>query len=148
MSVFLFFGVVATVGSRYVHDMAAPLDAWLLSVPVGLLASALLVVNNLRDIDTDRDSGKRTLAVIIGQESTRWLYAGLVYGAYVSIAVFAAAGWTPIATLLALALLPVATGPVRLVRSNSDGPTLVRALVLNGRLLLWTGLALAVGSAL
>ena len=148
VSVFLFFGVVATVGSRYVHDMAAPLDAWLLSVPVGLLASALLVVNNLRDIDTDRDSGKRTLAVIIGRESTRRLYAGLVYGAYVSIAAFAAAGWTPIATLLALALVPVATGPVRLVRSNSDGPTLVRALVLNGRLLLWTGLALAVGAAL
>ena len=92
VSVFVFFGVVATVGSRYVHDMAAPLDAWLLAVPVGLLASALLVVNNLRDIDTDRDSGKRTLAVIIGQESTRWLYAGLVYGAYVSIAAFAAGG--------------------------------------------------------
>ncbi len=146
--VFVFFGLVATVGTRYVYDMSAPLDAWLLAVPVGLMASALLVVNNLRDIDTDREAGKRTLTVIIGERSTRNLYAGLVYGAYSAIALFAVAGWTPLPTLLALVMLPLAAAPVRVVRNSSDGPSLIRALVLNGRLHLWTGLALAVGAAL
>ena len=77
--VFLFFGVVATVGSRYIYDMSAPLLAWLLSIPIGLLATAILVVNNYRDLDTDRAAGKRTLAVIIGLE-TRTLFVALVYG--------------------------------------------------------------------
>ena len=116
--VFLFFGVVATVGSRYVHDMTAPLDAWLLSVPVGLLASALLVVNNLGTSTPIVAPGNERWQSSSGRMRRAMLYAGLVYGAYVSIAAFAAAGWTPTATLLALVLVPVATAPVRLVRSQ------------------------------
>ena len=75
--VFVFFGLVATVGSRYVHDMTAPLAAWLLAIPVGMLVTALLVANNYRDLDTDRETGKRTLAVILGREKTKWLYAAV-----------------------------------------------------------------------
>jgi 1,4-dihydroxy-2-naphthoate octaprenyltransferase len=128
--------------------MSAPLDAWLLSIPIGLLASALLVVNNIRDLDTDRQSGKRTLAVILGRERTRRLYTVLVLGSYLLIAFFAFAGWTPGPTALAVLLVPWALQPIRLVRTSSDGPTLVQALVMNGRLHLWTGLALAATAAL
>jgi 1,4-dihydroxy-2-naphthoate octaprenyltransferase len=143
--VFLFFGVTATVGSRYVHDATAPLDAWLLSVPVGLLAAAILVVNNYRDIDTDRAAGKRTLAVIIGPQGTRTLFIALVYGAMALIAVFAATGLTPLPTIFAALLAPYAIGPVRIMSRQSDGPSLVKALKMTARLHLWTGIVLAAG---
>ena len=144
--VFVFFGLVATVGSRYVHDMTAPASAWLLSIPVGMLVTALLVANNYRDLDTDREAEKRTLAVILGRDRTRWLYAILVYGAFALIAVFAIAEWTPLPTLLAVMLAPYAVGPVRIVWENTDGPSLIRALKMNGRLHLWTGVLLAIGA--
>src|SRR2546423_5241051 len=81
--VFLFFGIVAVVGSFFVQTTHLVWEAFALAVPVGLLASAILVVNNFRDIDTDRRAGKRTLAVRLGRERTRGLYAGIVYLAYV-----------------------------------------------------------------
>ncbi len=146
--VFIFFGLVATVGSRYVYDMSAPLDSWLLAIPIGLLASALLVVNNIRDLDTDRASGKRTLAVILGMERTRMLYTTLVAGTYALIVIFAAVGWTPMATIAAALLVPYAIRPIQIVRTSSDAPSLIRALVMNGKLHLWTGVLLAVGAAL
>jgi 1,4-dihydroxy-2-naphthoate octaprenyltransferase len=144
--VFVFFGLVATVGSRYVHDMTAPAAAWLLAIPVGMLVTALLVANNYRDLDTDRETGKRTLAVIVGRERTKWLYAFLVYGAFVVIVLFAVAGWTPLPTLFAAMLAPYAVGPVRTLWQNTDGPSLIRALKMNGRLHLWTGVVLAIGA--
>jgi 1,4-dihydroxy-2-naphthoate octaprenyltransferase len=144
--VFVFFGVVATVGSRYVHDMTAPRSAWLLSIPVGLLVTAILVANNYRDFDTDRAAGKRTLAVLIGRDKTRALFAALVYGAYPLIAVFAVAGWTPFPTIFAALIAPYATGPVRIVYRSTDGPALIRALKMTARLHLWTGLVLAAGA--
>jgi 1,4-dihydroxy-2-naphthoate octaprenyltransferase len=143
--VFLFFGVVATVGSRYVHDMTAPRAAWLVSIPIGLLASAILVVNNYRDIDTDQAAGKRTLAVIIGPDRTRVLYVGLTMGALVLIAVFAATGLTPLPTIFAAMLAPYAMGPIRIMHRDSDGSALIRALKMSARLHLWTGLVLAAG---
>jgi 1,4-dihydroxy-2-naphthoate octaprenyltransferase len=143
--VFLFFGVTATVGSRYVHDMTAPRPAWLLSIPVGLLAAAILVVNNYRDLDTDRAAGKRTLAVIMGPDRTRILFMALVYGAMALIAVFAATGLTPLPTIFAALLAPYAMGPVRIMYRKNDGPSLVRALKMTARLHLWTGLVLAAG---
>ncbi|HLF61639.1 MAG TPA: 1,4-dihydroxy-2-naphthoate polyprenyltransferase [Acidimicrobiia bacterium] len=146
--VFVFFGLVATVCSRYVHDMTAPAAAWLLAIPVGMLVTAILVANNYRDLDTDRETGKRTLAVILGREKTRWLYATLIYGAFVLIVVFAVAGWTPLPTLFAAMLAPYAVGPVRTLWQHSDGPSLIRALVMNSRLHLWTGIVLAAGAAL
>jgi 1,4-dihydroxy-2-naphthoate polyprenyltransferase len=145
--VFLFFGLVATVGARYVHDMTAPLGAWLLAIPVGMLVTAILVANNYRDIETDREAGKRTLAVILGQKLTRTLFAVLAYGAFPLIAVFAMAGWTPFETLFAALLLPFAAGPVRIVYAKTTGPALIRALKLTAKLHLWTGVVLAAGAA-
>jgi 1,4-dihydroxy-2-naphthoate octaprenyltransferase len=143
--VFLFFGVVATVGSRYIYDMSAPLPAWLLSIPIGFLVTAILVVNNYRDLDTDRAAGKRTLAVIIGPEKTRTLFVSLVYGSYLLIALFAALRWTPLPTIFAALIVPYATGPVRIMYRQSDGPALIRALKMTARLHLWTGLVIAAG---
>ena len=81
--VFLFFGIVAVAGSFFVQVEHLDWEAFALAVPVGLLASAILVVNNVRDIDTDRRAGKRTLAVRLGRERTRTLFAAIVYLAYV-----------------------------------------------------------------
>jgi 1,4-dihydroxy-2-naphthoate octaprenyltransferase len=143
--VFVFFGLVATVGSRYVHDMTAPRTVWLLSIPVGMLVTAILVANNYRDLATDRIAGKRTLAVIIGPDRTKTLFALLVYGALVVIVGFATAGRTPMATAFAGTVAPYAVIPVRIVYGKTDGPALVRALKMTARLHLWVGLLLAAG---
>jgi 1,4-dihydroxy-2-naphthoate octaprenyltransferase len=146
--VFVFFGIVATVGSRYVHDMNAPRSAWLLSIPVGLLVTAILVANNYRDLETDRIAGKRTLAVMIGPEKTRILFATLVYAGFPLIALWAVAGWTPFPTIFAALIAPYAIGPVRIVYRKSDGPALIRALKMTATLHLWTGLVLGAGALL
>ncbi len=86
LMVFLFFGVVATAGSAYVQDERLTLLPLLASIPMGLFAVALLVVNNLRDIPTDREVGKVTLAVTLGDRQTRILFGGLIAGAYLSLA--------------------------------------------------------------
>lgn len=148
VSVFIFFGLVATAGSRYVHDMTAPLAAWLLAIPVGMLVTAILVANNYRDIDTDRAVGKRTIEVMIGRERSRLLFAILVYGAFPMIALFAMVGWTPQATLFAALLAPFSVGPVRIVYAKTEGFALIRALKLTAQLHLWTGLVLAAGAAI
>jgi 1,4-dihydroxy-2-naphthoate octaprenyltransferase len=145
--VFVFFGPVATVGSRYVHDMTAPLAAWLLAIPVGLLVTAILVANNYRDIDTDRDAGKKTLAVVMGREATRVLFASLVLGAFLAIAVFAVAGRIPITSLFCGFLLPLAAVPIRIINSRTDGPALIRVLKITARLHLWVGVVLAAAVA-
>ena len=145
--VFVFFGLVATVGSRYVHDMTAPLAAWLLAVPVGLLVTAILVANNYRDIDTDRTAGKKTLAVAMGRKSTRVLFTSLILGAFAAIAVFAVTGWIPITTLFSGFLLPFAAVPIRIINNRTDGPALIRALKATARLHLWVGTILAAAVA-
>jgi 1,4-dihydroxy-2-naphthoate polyprenyltransferase len=146
--VFVFFGLVATVGSRYVHDQSAPLSAWLLAIPIGMLVTAILVVNNFRDIDTDRAAGKRTLAVMIDRVRTRNLFAALVYGAFIAIAVFGTVGWTPLSTLFSCFLVPFAAIPVRIVYAKTDGPALIRALKSTARLHLWVGMSLAAAVAI
>src|SRR3712207_5201466 len=127
--VFLFFGVVAVVGSYYVQVEELRWEAFALSVPVGLLAAAILVVNNVRDIDTDRRAGKRTLAVRLGRERTRTLFAAMLATAYVAVA--ALAPWDPW-VLLAWLSLPLAFRLVATVRSHADGPTLNAALAQTG----------------
>ena len=146
--VFLFFGLVATVGSRYVHDMSAPLDAWLLAIPVGFLVTAILVANNVRDIDTDRAAGKNTLAVYLGRRRTRALFAGLVWGAFLAILAFALTEWTPRWTLLAMIAIPLAIPIVRTIYRETQGPPLIRALKGIARLQLLVGVLLAIGAAL
>ncbi len=146
--VFTFFGLVATVGSRYVHDRTAPADAWLLAVPVGLLITAILVANNLRDRATDAAAGKRTLAVLIGPRATRALYTGLVAAAFALTAIYAAAGWTPRPTALGLAAAPPAVPLARAVWREAGGPALIGVLVGTSRLQLGYGLLVAAGALL
>ena len=110
--VFLFFGLVAVNGSYYVQLDRLDWLPFLLSIPVGFLATAILVVNNVRDIDTDRRAGKATLAVRIGRESARGLYVALVVGAFVVVPIALLAGDGPGAGL---------AGPRR--RAAGDSPT-------------------------
>ncbi len=146
--VFVFFGVVATVGARYVHDMTAPADAWLLAIPIGFLVTAILVANNVRDIDTDRATGKNTLAVYLGRDRTQTLFAVLVWGAFTTILVVGAFELTPRLTLLAMIAAPLAVPIVRTIYQETQGPPLIRALKGVARLHLLVGLLLAIGSAL
>ena len=147
VSVFLFFGLTATVGSRYVHDGAAPLEAWWLAVPIGFTATAILVANNVRDIDTDAAAGKRTLAVALGRERARTLYTLLVAGAFAVIALSAALGLVPRWTALALAAAPLAVPLIRTIRAAGDGPALIRVLEGTARLHLLIGVGLGAGAA-
>jgi 1,4-dihydroxy-2-naphthoate octaprenyltransferase len=132
--VFLFFGVVAVAGSFFVQVTALDWEAFALAVPVGLLAAGILVVNNVRDIDSDRRAGKRTLAVKLGRERTRWLYAAVVYVAYLMTPVTWVFGPTTAWVLLPWLTLPLAAAVVRIVRSRTDGPSLNGALARSGML--------------
>ena len=146
--VFVFFGLAGTVGSRFVHDRSAPLDAWLLAIPIGFLVTAILVANNVRDIDTDRAAGKRTLAVILGRQGTRVLFAVLTLGAFVLLALFAAAGWVPRLCALGLLALPLAIRPVTAVFRETAGPALIAALKGTARVNALVGALVALGAAL
>jgi 1,4-dihydroxy-2-naphthoate octaprenyltransferase len=115
------------------------------AVPVGLLATALLVVNNLRDIETDRRAGKNTLAVRTGAVVTRWLYASCVVGAFALVVVVAL--WRPLALIALLAIVP-ALPPVRRVLGGAEGRDLITALARTGMLQLAFGVLLALGIAL
>jgi 1,4-dihydroxy-2-naphthoate octaprenyltransferase len=141
--VFLFFGVVAVTGSYFVQTEELRWEAFALAVPVGLLAAAILVVNNVRDIDTDRRAGKRTLAVKLGRDRARKLFAAMVLLSFAvpPLLVPALSPWV----LLALAALPLAPPLLRTVSSRADGAALNRALAGTGRLLAVFSALLAVG---
>jgi 1,4-dihydroxy-2-naphthoate octaprenyltransferase len=133
--VFLFFGVVAVNGSYYVQVEHL---AWLpfgLSVAVGFLATAILVVNNVRDLETDRRAGKLTLAVRIGRRRTRRLYALLLAAAFLAVPISLLATGGPAWGLLALASAPLARRPLEAVTTRTDGPSLNAALAGTGALL-------------
>jgi len=142
LAVLAFFGVVATVGSVFVQLERLPGTAWIASLAVGLPAVAILVVNNLRDIETDAAAGKRTLAVRIGAARTRALFTGALAGA---LAAAAALGFVHPWALLGLAAAPLAVAPVGIVRTRADAPSLVRALVATARFQVVLGALLAVG---
>src|SRR5690348_10155453 len=144
--VFLFFGVVAVVGSYFVQVEKLEWEAFALSVPVGLLASAILVVNNIRDTDTDRRAGKRTLAVRLGRARTRRLFAAMVALAFLSPIAIWAAGGLSAWILLALLALPLAPPLVRTVGTRTDGASLNGALAGTGRLLAVYSVLLAIGA--
>jgi 1,4-dihydroxy-2-naphthoate polyprenyltransferase len=143
--VFLFFGIVAVVGSFFVQVEALHWEAFALAVPVGLLAAAILVVNNVRDIDSDRRAGKRTLAVKLGREQTRVMYAAVVYLAYILTPITWVFGPTTAWVLLPWLTLPLATGVVRIVRTRTDGPSLNGALAQSGMLQLAFCMLLSAG---
>jgi 1,4-dihydroxy-2-naphthoate octaprenyltransferase len=146
--VFLFFGVVAVTGSYFVQAEDLPWEAFALSVPVGLLAAAILVVNNVRDIETDRRARKRTLAVRLGRERTRRLYAVMVYAAFLLAPLPWILGSLSAWLLLPLAALPLAAPLVRTVATTTDGPTLNGALARTGLLQLAFCVLLATGTLL
>ncbi len=142
--VLVFFGFVATCGSTYAHLERVPWLAVGAAVPVGLLACAILLVNNLRDVDSDRDVGKRTLAVRVGKARTRSLYRGSVLLSF--LAALALAPDAP-GALVALLAAPLAVPPLRIVTHKSDPPALIQALIATGRLQLVFSALLAAGLA-
>jgi 1,4-dihydroxy-2-naphthoate polyprenyltransferase len=144
IAVFVFFGLAAVAGTTYVEMDTLPWLAVAAALPVGLLACALLVVNNLRDIPSDTLAGKRTLAVLLGDQHTRALYTACVLTPFVIAAALAPA--RPLA-LLAFAGLPLALVPVRAVRAGAAGPALIGALGRTGRLQLVFGALLTIGLA-
>jgi 1,4-dihydroxy-2-naphthoate octaprenyltransferase len=143
--VFVFFGLVATAGSAYVHLQRVTGLALLAGVPVGLLAVALLVVNNLRDIPGDTTAGKNTLAVRLGPPATRIFYVATLAAAFVAVPLIALSRpWA----LLALASAPLAVLPARRVLAGEAGRALVEVLQATGKLQLAFGFLLALGIAL
>ncbi len=143
--VFVFFGLVATAGTTFAAVERVTGLSVVMGCAAGALACALLVINNLRDIPTDREVGKRTLAVRLGDARTRHLYVDLLLAAY--LLVLGAAVWRPFA-LLALVSLPLAVPPIRAVRSGATGPALIGVLGMTGRLQLGFGVTATIGLAL
>jgi 1,4-dihydroxy-2-naphthoate polyprenyltransferase len=141
--VFVFFGVIAVVGSAYLQTGTVSGLAVVASVPVGLLVTNILVVNNLRDTDSDRAVGKNTLAVRLGRRAARWQYTVSVVAAFLFPLLLRLSGragwwfWLPWLTL------PLAVRVVRIVGTTDDGPTLNRALKRSGQLHLLFGLLFA-----
>jgi 1,4-dihydroxy-2-naphthoate octaprenyltransferase len=137
--------VVAVAGTAYVQMSALSWLGLAASVPAGLLACALLMVNNLRDIRTDTVAGKRTLAVMLGDARSRTAYVLtllLPFGIAALLAFF-----RPLA-LVTAAALPLARMPVRSVRAGASGPALIKALGQTGRLQLAFGIAFTIGLAI
>jgi 1,4-dihydroxy-2-naphthoate octaprenyltransferase len=144
VAVFVFFGLVATAGTAYVQSGDIRDQVWWSAVSMGLLAVAVLVANNLRDIPTDTAVGKRTLAVRLGDPGTRALYRIVVALALVLPLIGWIFGGLPVGALLALAAIPLAAGPIRTV-GYARGPDLVRVLLGTVLMLIQFGLFLAIG---
>ena len=147
--VFVFFGLVAVVGSTYVQTETFELAALAAAVAIGAMACAILVVNNLRDIPTDTVAGKRTLAVVLGDKRTRYLYVGLVEAAFLATVVVGA--MTTWWALLGLGYAATASPAARTVLERAQGPALIPVLQQTGlaELLLASGMfiGLLVGAA-
>ena len=143
--VFTFFGVVAVAGTAYVQMDRFSWLGLAASVPAGLLACALLIVNNLRDIHGDTVASKRTLAVRLGDARSRTAYLLTVLLPFCCAALIGI--YRPVA-LLVLVTVPLAVVPVRAVRSGASGPALIRTLGQTGRLQLAFGVAFAIGLAI
>ena len=140
---FVFFGMVAVVGTYFVQAETAPGMVWLAAVPVGCTVTAILVANNLRDLATDRAAGKTTLAVVLGERGTRAWYVLLLVAAYgVAIALWPATRVEPWA-LLVLASLPFAVPLLRSVAGGTAGRALNATLVQTARFHLIFGVLLA-----
>jgi len=143
--VFVFFGLVAVVGTTYGQTRSLDGLAFAAAVPIGLCSVALLVVNNLRDVHGDAAVGKRTLAVLLGEHRTRTTYTGLLVVVFLLVvAIGVDRPWA----LLALLALPLAVPPVRTVLGGGRGPVLIGALKATGQLTLATGVLLGLGLAL
>ena len=145
VSVFVFFGVAAVAGTAYVQMGRLSWLGLAASVPAGLLSCALLMVNNLRDISSDASSGKRTLAVRVGDARARGVYLVFLLAPVVLAALL---GFYRPFALRALLAVPLAVAPVRAVRGGGSGPGLIATLGQTGRLQLAFGLVFTVGLAI
>jgi 1,4-dihydroxy-2-naphthoate octaprenyltransferase len=143
--VFVFFGLVATIGTTYVAAERVTVLSLLGGIGVGALACALLVVNNLRDRPGDEAVGKRTLAVRIGDRWSRAMYVGLLA---VAMSMVIAAAMARPWVLLGLVMIPFAVRPVRAVLGGANGPALVPVLGDTARVQLVFGIAVAAGAVL
>jgi 1,4-dihydroxy-2-naphthoate octaprenyltransferase len=145
ISVFVFFGLIATSGSRFVHDQVVDIKTVVAASAVGLLITALLVANNIRDIDTDRAAGKQTLAVKLGRETTAKLFKNLVWGAFLIIGAAASFYILPFRAGLVALAAPMAIRPIKLVAEETEGPPLIEALQRTARLQLAFAMLLSLG---
>ena len=143
ISVFLFFGVIATMGTYYVQTEQVTLESFIVSVPMGSLACAILAINNLRDRAQDELVGKRTLAVRVGDSKARKGFVGLLAIAHLS----ALATLVP-SSLLTLAVLPLTISLSRAVLSGETGPSLIPLLGKTGKLQLFFGALFALALAI
>ncbi len=145
--VFVYFGLVAVVGTAYVQTESVSALSFYCAIPVGCIATALLVVNNLRDIPGDTVSGKRTLAVRLGDSKTRMMYIGLI-GLAFGFLVVAALGAKSALPFLAVGAAPIAAQQFKIIRSGAKGRDLIALLGGTGRLQLVYGALLSVGLVL
>jgi 1,4-dihydroxy-2-naphthoate octaprenyltransferase len=143
--VFLFFGVVAVAGSYFAQVEDLEWEALVLAVPVGLLASAILVVNNVRDLETDRRAGKRTLAVRLGRDRVRTLYLAMLVLAFLTAPLPWVLGSLSPWLFLSWLAVPLAVPLIRTVRTRTDGPSLNGALAGTGQLQLAFCVLLSIG---
>lgn len=141
--VFVFFGLVAVTGAYYVQVERLTWEAAAAAVPVGMPVTAILVVNNLRDRETDRASGKRTLAVLLGDAASRWQYAALILVPFALVPIGAAVDWMPWSAMLTYAALPAAAFLALLVLRGASGRELNPVLKRTGQLHLAFGALLA-----
>lgn len=142
--VFVFFGLMAAAGTAYVRELRVPPAAWTAGVATGCLACAILALNNLRDIDTDAQAGKRTLAVRLGRRGTRVMIDALFVVALAAPVLAALRGWAPWPVVLTLAIAPMLVS-VRRSAASGQAPELVRALKRTAALEVWWALLWTAG---
>jgi 1,4-dihydroxy-2-naphthoate octaprenyltransferase len=147
VAVFIFMGPVMVIGSYYVQARMVTWPVALASLPVGFLVAATLHANNLRDLDTDRQIGKRTLATLLGRDGARVEYYLLVGGAYVSLLLIVLLGFAPRWTLISLLTLPMAIRLMRIAGSETEPKALQPVLRLTGKLHMQFGMLLVAGWA-
>jgi 1,4-dihydroxy-2-naphthoate octaprenyltransferase len=135
--VFVFFGLVATLGTFYIQARTLSAPAWEVAIAYGALITAILVANNLRDIPGDRTSGKRTLAVRMGDGPTRGLYVGLLVIGLIAFEAAVGISWWLLAGLVLVALM---VPPIRVTVARAEGPSLIAVLAGTSRVTLVAGL--------
>ena len=143
--VFVFFGLVATAGTRYVYDMTVPSDAWVGGIVMGLLAAAILEANNIRDIETDSAANKRTLAVMLGRPRARRLYGATLVISALVVLFGSLSGLLPPLCLIALVVAPLGIPLVQTVNSATTGPELISVLKGTAQLQFLAALMLSLG---